>query len=185
MTVQEKLITAKEFAALPDDGKRYDLVKGALVEMGRPKPRHGHLAIRLGSAVNVFVDSHNLGIVTTESGYVLARDPDTVVGPDVAFLSKARLEKPDLDEYIPLAPDLAVEIVSPNDRAQEINDKVNAYLAAGTRLVWTLYPDSQEVHVHQGNGTIQVIKIDGVLDGGDALPGFTLPLREIFKGLGD
>jgi len=179
-------MTAEEFGAMPDDGKRHDLVKGVVVEVSRPKPLHSVVQRRLGARIGDFVDDHDLGVVTTEGGYVLAHDPDTVRGPDVGFVSKTRLPDPDLREYIPMGPDLAVEIVSPNDTATEINDKIKEYFRAGSRLVWVVYPDVPEVYVYSSSITdIKVIGIDGTLDGADVLPGFTLPLREVFKGLGD
>lgn len=181
MTVQEKFVTAEEFATLPDDGAWHDLVRGVIVEVGRPKPRHSTIQVRFARYIGEFVDDHNLGLVTTEGGYVLARNPDTVRGPDVAFISKERLPEPNLDEYIPMAPDLVVEIVSPGDTATEITDKVSEYFAAGARLVWVAYSD--KVYVYHNSLSIEVVPGDGVLDGEDVLPGFKLPLREVFKGM--
>lgn len=184
MVVQERLMTAEEFGAMPDDGKRHDLVKGVVVEVSRPKPRHSVIQRRLAARIGDFVDDHDLGVVTTEGGYILARNPDTVRGPDVGFISKTRLPDPDLDEYIPMGPDLVVEIVLPNDTATEVNDKIKAYFRAGSRLVWVVYPDAQEVYAYSGSSTtVQIVGIDGTPDGADVLPGFTLPLREVFKGL--
>lgn len=183
MAVQERLVTASEFAALPDDGKRHDLVKGVVVEVGRPKPRHNKIQVRFARFLGAHVDDNNLGLVTTEGGYVRARNPDTVRGPDVGFISNTRLPTPDLDASIPMAPDLAVEIVSPGDSAAEIVEKTEEYFAAGTRLVWVVYPDSCKVYVYHSTTSVDIIAIDGVLDGGDILPGFKLSLREIFKGI--
>ncbi len=185
MALQEKLLTAEEFAAMPDDGKRHELVKGVFIEVSRPKLLHGRVQVRFASFIGRFVDEHDLGLTTTETGYVLARNPDTVRGPDVAFVSKGRLEHPDPNEYIPIAPDLAVEIVSPNDTASEIGEKLEEYLQAGTRMVWVVYPARKTVHVYHGDNKAYIIDINGILDGGDALPGFKLPLRDVFQGLGD
>ena len=186
MVVQERLMTAEEFGAMPDDGVRRELVKGRLIEMPPPKPRHNILADRFWMFLNTFIESHDLGFAATELGCKLTSNPDTIRIPDVGFVSKQRLPNPNLDEYIPLAPDLAVEIVSPNDIATEVNDKIEEYFRAGSHLVWVVYPRRPEVYVYSGSSTnVQIIGIDGTLDGEDVLPGFTLPLREIFKGLGE
>jgi Uma2 family endonuclease len=184
MAVQEQLMTAEEFAAMPNDGKLYELVKGVVVEVCRPKVAHGKLQIRIGHFFDAYVSAHDLGLATTETGYILSRNPDTVRGPDVAFISKERLPNPDFDEFVPMAPDLAVEIVSPNDTASDVATKVKEYLEAGTKLVWVFYPKLLAVYVHRPDGSAQVVERDGVLDGGDALPGFTLSLRDVFQSLG-
>lgn len=183
MAVQQKLMTAEEFAKLPDDGKRYDLVRGVPVEVGRPKPIHGKIQRRMGARIGDFVDQNELGEVTTESGFILGRDPDVIRGPDVAYLSKARSPNPDLTAYIPMGPDLAVEIVSPGDTAQEVLDKVEEYFKAGTRLVWVVYPEKRKVYAYQSSESVQIVGIEGTLEGGDVLPGFVLSMRDIFKGL--
>ena len=139
-------------------------------------------ASRINRHLDIFVDEHNLGETTVESGYLLSRNPDVVVGPDAAFISTERLARQGDDPYPP-APELAVEIVSPNDRAGEIATKVQKYLTAGTNVVWVVYPDEKLVYVHQPGGKAQIIDIHGTLDGGDILTGFTLPLNEVFKGL--
>jgi Uma2 family endonuclease len=152
MVVQEKLLTVEEFAALPDDGKKYELVRGVLVErkgheMPGAKPRHNLLATLIAYFLLRHVLEGNLGIVVTELGCVLAADAATVRFPDVAYLSKSRVADPDLDQYIPAAPDLAVEIVSPNDTATEVATKVQEYLQGGTQRVWVVYPELQTVYV--------------------------------------
>ena len=185
MTIQERLYTAQDLAAMPDDGRLHELVNGVIIEVSRPKLMHGVIAVRFSHFIAGFVIDNDLGLVTSENGYVLARNPDTVRGPDVAFISKQRLPVPDFDDYVPMAPDLAIEVVSPNDTAREIATKVQEYLHAGTRLVWVVYPEDQLVYVHEPDGKAQVIDINKSLDGGDVLPGFTLSLRDVFKGLED
>ena len=185
MAVQEKLLTAEEFANMPSDGKRYDLVKGRLVEVCRPKYIHGRLQTRFARHLDIFTDENKLGAVVTESGHILARNPDTVRGPDVAFIAQARLEHQEPTGFIPNGPDLAVEIVSPNDTTKEVMDKIKEYFRAGTRLVWVVYPEMQEVYVYAGSSTnVHIVDINGTLDGGDVLPGFALPLRDVFQDLG-
>jgi Uma2 family endonuclease len=182
MVIQEKLVTAEEFAAMRDDGTLHDLVRGVVIEVSRPKPLHSILQARLARFIDAFVDERKLGIVTTEGGYVLARNPDTVRGPDVAFLSKKRLPDPDLNEYIPIGPDLAVEIVSPGDTATEVLDKVALYFGAGTHIVWVIYPDKRQVYVYTSPKAVQILTQEDVLDGGEILPGFKLAVSEALRG---
>jgi Uma2 family endonuclease len=184
MAVQEKLLTVEEFAKLPDANRKRELVRGRLVEeMSPAKPRHSIVADRFWLFISRHVEQNDLGLVATELLCILSSDPDTVRVPDVGFVSKKRLEHPNLNEYVPVAPDLAVEVVSPGDTATEIIEKVNEYFAAGTPLVWIAY--RQQVYVYKSPEDIQVVNIDGILDGGDVLPGFKLPLRDVFQGLGE
>jgi Uma2 family endonuclease len=185
MAVQEKLLTAEEFMMLPDNGNKLELDKGVVVEVSPPNFIHGLLSLRFGRFVSIFVDEKHLGWVTVETGFILSKNPDVVRAPDVAFISKDRLAKPDLKTFIPMAPDLAVEVVSPNDTASEINTKVQKYLQAGTQLVIVVYPDSQNIYTYQSDGQVRLLNIDDTLEGGNVLPGFTLSLRELFRDLGE
>lgn len=185
MAIQEKLLTAEEFAKMPSDGKKYDLVKGRLVEVCRPKYIHGKLQAELAYFFTAYVRPNDLGAVLTEAGHILARNPDTVRGPDVAFISKARLATQEPTGFIPGGPDLAVEIISQNDTVGEVMDKLKEYFRAGTRLVMVVYLNTQQVYVYEGSMTnVRIVDIDGTLDGGEVLPGFELPLRDLFQGLG-
>jgi len=185
MTVQEKLLTAEDLAAMPDDGKRHELVKGRLVEMSPPKLQHGILQTLVARFISAYADEHKLGLTFTEVGCILSRNPDNVRAPDVAFLAEGRLKSVDFGAYLPVAPDLVVEIVSPGDAASEIIDKINEYFEEDTRLMWLFYPQRRQVYVYKSPEDIQVVNIDGILDGGDVLPGFKLPLRDVFQGLGE
>jgi Uma2 family endonuclease len=121
-------------------------------------------------------------VTAAETGYVLHRSDDgkdTVRAPDVGFVSKARLPAGLPKGYIPFAPDLAVEVVSPNDKAAEIQTKIGEYLRYGVRLIWVLYPDNQSIVVHTKEGA-RTLTVDDTLDGGDVLPGFSLPVRDLF-----
>jgi len=185
MNVQEKLLTAEDLAAMPDDRKRRELVKGRLIEMSPPKLRHGLIQTLVARFVGAYASEHKLGYTFTEVGCILSKNPDTVRAPDVAFLAKGRLKSIDFDAYLPVVPDLVIEIVSPGDTVDEILDKVHEYFEAGVILLWVFQPQRQQVYVYTSPEDIQVINIDGTLDGGDVLPGFKLPLRDVFKGLGE
>ena len=184
MAVQERLYTADDLASMPDDGMNHELIEGVLIQVSRPKHRHGAIAARFAHFLNGFVIPRKIGQVTVESGYQLGQSPDTVVGPDAAFISNERLARQGEAKYPP-APDLALEIVSPNDTADEVDIKVSKYLAAGTRLVWVLYSEGRKVYVYRTPESAQIIDINGTLDGGDVLPGFTLALKDVFEGLGE
>lgn len=186
MAVQEKLISADEFWEIshhPDFAdKSLELVEGVLVVMSRPGVEHGIITGETYLHARLFVGEHDLGYVTVESGYILFKNPDgrdTVRGPDVAFVAKERAPNGFTEGYAPFAPDLAVEVISPNDLVYDVEEKVDEYLRAGTRLVWVISPRSKTVTVYTPT-SIRVVDINGTLDGGDVLPGFSLPVKAIF-----
>jgi Uma2 family endonuclease len=178
----QRLMTAEEFAQLPDDGRRLELVNGVVVEMSRPKPRHGRVAALLITKVGSFVEENNLGVVFSESGFVIGRDPDNIRGPDLAFVAASRAPADAaLDKYLEGAPDLAVEIVSPNDKAEDVRGLIDEYFAAGARLVWIVYPGFKTIEVHHASGTADLRRTTDTLDGEDVLPGFSLPVAALFE----
>jgi Uma2 family endonuclease len=190
MVIRERLYTAEdlwELSHLPENnGKRFELSEGVLITMSPAGWEHGDTAGNIFGRIWLFVRQHQLGSVTAaETGYILFKNPDpdgkdTVRAPDVGFISAARVPADGLpQQYVPFAPDLAVEVVSPNDDADEIQQKVIEYLKYGTRLVWVFYPKSKTVAVHTPDGS-RIIGLDGTLDGGAVLPGFTLAVRDVF-----
>lgn len=176
------LITAEQFFEMPDDNLRHDLVDGAVWSMSLAGGKHGAVAMRLGYLLFAHVNAHALGTVAAaETGFVLARNPDTVLGPDVAFVRASRVPQEGVPRgYWPLAPHLAVEIYSPGDRPGEMARKVAAYLRAGTQLVWVLYPARRMVVAHEPDGMSRTLTDDEVLDGGQVVPGFTCPVRTLW-----
>lgn len=182
--VQQKLrlMTAEDLFALPDDDHCYELVDGELLRMSPPGGEHGGLAMDFGSALWVHVQEHHLGrVFAAETGFVLRRDPDTVRAPDVAFIHQDRLPDGRLPiGYLPFAPDLAVEIVSPSDRAEEIQAKVHDYLSAGTQLVLVAYSRTRSVVIHRPSGESRVLGIDDTFDAGDVVPGFRYSIAALF-----
>jgi Uma2 family endonuclease len=187
MAVQERTYSADDLLALSDgaenDGKRFELIEGELVEMSPAGGKHGGIAHECGRRVGNHVSENDLGYVTAaETGYILYKNPsgkDTVCAPDVGFVAKDRLPDGLPDGYIPLAPDLAIEVVSPNDSGEDIQNKIWHYLMYGTRMVVYVYPKSQTANVHTPT-SFKTLTIDDTFDG-DVLPGFTLPLKAIFK----
>ncbi len=181
--IQERLYTADDLWELShnsEDGTRYELDEGVLIEMSPAGDTHGELAAWILYLLMAYVVANDLGIITAaETGYTLQKDPAIVNAPDVGFLSKARLTAR-TGKYYSVAPDLAVEVVSPNDKAREVRRKVNKYLQFGTRLVWVVYPEDRLIDVYRPNHDPLSIEIAGVLDGYDVLPGLSLPVREVF-----
>jgi Uma2 family endonuclease len=180
-------MTVDELLQLPDDGWRYELVDGVLVRMPPPGFRHGRLVARLASTLLTYVTANHLGDVVTDAGFVLSRagQPDTVLGPDVAFVRTEHLPQPDSsadEKHLRVAPDLAAEIASPDQYRPDMRDKATMYLASGVRLVWVVWPDSKTVDVWRpGSDTsIQTLALSDALDGLDVLPGFSYPLAELF-----
>lgn len=179
MVVQQAL-SATDLARLPATVGRRALVRGELVEMAPPGAEHGEIAVRLASRLAALVEREGLGVVRVESGYVLARDPDTVRGPDVSFVRHERLPSVAARRgFHEGPPDLAVEIVSPGDRPAQVAAAVRDYLAAGTPLVWVVDPRMRLITVHQGAQRTRLRDGDR-LDGTDVLPGLEIDVREIF-----
>ncbi|MBA2319141.1 MAG: Uma2 family endonuclease [Euzebyales bacterium] len=181
-TRTEAPATSDGLLELPDDGWRYELVEGKLRQMSPAGGMHGILAARIGSCLTVFALESGIGeTFAAETGFLLSRDPDTVRAPDAAFVRGDRLPAPEaLAGFQAMAPDLAVEVVSPADRATQVAEKTASWLDAGTRLVWVVYPDRRMVAEHHPDGTAQLLRGEQTLTGGDVMPGFRLPLPELF-----
>ncbi len=177
-----QVFTAEDLLMMPDDGFRYELVRGELIKMVPPGGEHGSVAMNIGSALHQFVKTNNLGIVyAAETGFQLERNPDTVRAPDAAFICRERAEKIGrVTGYIPGAPDLAIEVISPTDTYTEVEDKVFKWLDSGTRMVIVVNPRKRTVTIYRSRTDIRVLTENDILDGGDVVPGWTIPVREIF-----
>ncbi len=186
MTTQERFYTLADLRAMPDDGIRRELHHGELVEMNPPAFKHMLLATRLLGRLLTYTELHDLGYVGAEGGYLMHTDPDsgkqTVLIPDVSFVSKARKPK-NLDDLFMGAPDLAVEIISPSETYMMIRAKLRDYFAYATRMVWLVYSDTPSIEVFTSLDDTTVLGLDGILDGGEVIPGFTLSVRDIFAVL--
>jgi Uma2 family endonuclease len=189
MVVQEKIYTIDDLWKLShrDDGKRYELDEGALIEMSPTGDTHGEVAAEILRLIANHVVANKLGKVSAaETGYTLAKDEttgrSTVRAPDVGFIAQARLT-PRTGKYYPVAPDLVVEVISPEDTAAAMRRKAIQYLRAGTRLVWVVYPDERVVDVFRPGQDTHTAENDDVLDCGEVLPGFAPKVSEIFAQL--
>ena len=187
MTTVEGLLTAEEFARLPQpkSGERMELVRGRVVMAPPADTGHGHRAAEISAELRTFLREHHLGHTTGEGGYRLATDPDIVRAPDAAWLSFERLPAEGFPEsgYFEGAPNLAVEVVSIHDSDADVADKVADWLAYGSDRVWVVRPRLKTVTVHRPGGDAHTYGDDDVLTSDDAgfpVEGFDLPLGVIF-----
>jgi Uma2 family endonuclease len=180
MSTEIHLLTAEEFAALP--GSRHqELVRGEVVEIMPPGGSHGKIALRIGKLLDNWAEKEQAGVVGVESGFILARDPDLVRGPDVYYVRAERIPEGGIPEgFWNIAPDLAIEVVSPNDMAGEVRAKVREYLAAGSAAVWVVYPSTREVIAHTPDGLARTYGPGTTLEMPELLPGFALAISELF-----
>jgi Uma2 family endonuclease len=180
----KQLLTAEEFWSIPDTpGKRFELVRGEPVEIPAAGAKQGVIMMKLCNRLLTVVSPWRLGHVFGDGvGYILARAPDLVRIPDTSFVARERVPASGIPEgFWPFAPDLAVEFVSPSDRAEELRSKVREYLAAGTRLVWVVWPRLQLVTVHEAGGGYRELGPDDELDGGDLMPGFQVRVADLLQ----
>jgi len=175
------LLTIEEYERLrPPDGVRYELNEGELIEMTLPTPKHNLVVAQIQFLLHEFAYPRKLGrVFPSSTGYVLG--PGTLRGPDVSFVRAERLAGIDLSRNIPGAPDLAVEVVSPNDTYRELRDKVRQYLSAGGHTAWVVDPEAREVHVYTGSARPIVLGENDTLECPDLLPGFSAPVSKLFE----
>jgi Uma2 family endonuclease len=182
MAETKTLITADQFFQMSFPDVRTELIEGEVVQMSPPGFDHGDICAGLIEHLRRYAKTRDAGRVVSETGFLLRREPDMVRGPDVAFISAEKLQKHGRTrKFWPGPPDLAVEVLSPDDRASEVLRKVVDYLEAGTRLVWVVDPDAQSVTVYRSLQSIRVFRADEELSGEDVLPGFSLKVSEIFS----
>jgi Uma2 family endonuclease len=180
MATTEQITTAEQLLQAPDLG-HCELLRGEIVMMAPAGFEHGEIADLIAAALTVFVKPRGLGrVVVSESGFHIGHDPDTVRVPDVAFVRAERRPPGRIKGFFQGAPDLAVEVVSPTDRVSEVNAKVQEWLDAGCRMVWVVDPETRIVTVYQGRTQAVVLRASDTISGGDLLPGFSLPVAEIF-----
>ena len=179
---QQRLLTADDLAKQPDDGTRYELVKGVLRKMPPAGFEHGICAAEIGSRLNVHVRTHQLGYVCgAETGFKIAQNPDTVRAPDAAFVSQASIERQGIVRgYWERAPDLAVEVISPGDTYAEVAGKVDEWLTAACAMVWVINPRRETVEVYRENEDFTLLHGNDTLDGGDVVEGFQCRVQDIF-----
>ncbi len=181
-TTNAKLLTADDLLRLDGQGVRGELIRGVLCETMPTGHEHGKIVVNLTVLLGTFVRPRKLGTLTaSDSGVWLERDPDTVREPDIAYFSA---EKIPLDArvtgYAQAVPDLVVEVVSPSNSRQEVNDKALMWLRYGVGLVWVLHPDTRTVDAHREGHRVLTLTENDTLDGMDVLPGFICAVKDIF-----
>lgn len=183
MTIAQKPVTAEELLMMPDEDMRTELVRGEVRRMAPAGNVHGRLAVNVTIPLGQHVRENDLGIVfAAETGFKIASDPDTVRAPDVAFVSQERVEEVgEVEGFWPGAPDLAVEVVSPGDLYTEVEEKVLGWPAAGSRMVVVVDPLNRTVSVRRHQAEIQVLTERDTLDADDVVPGWELPVADVFR----
>jgi Uma2 family endonuclease len=176
------LLTAEEFARLPESGRPCELVRGKVVERSFHSPRHGQVCTEVACILGEYAEVRRLGHAVIGSGVITQRDPDTVRGPDVWFIGYDKVPPGPLpDTYLDLVPDLVCEIVSPSDRWSQVLTKTAEYLNAGVRVVCVFDPRDQTTTVHTAESHPVTLADDDELTFPDVLPGFSVPVRAFFE----
>lgn len=177
------LLTAEDYARLPDTGKRTELIRGQIVEVPMPPPKYGYLCANISGEIRGYVRAHDLGRVMSNDSWVKTeRGPDTVRGADVVFWSYDRLPKGELpDGLIATPPDLVIEVRSPSERWTKVFLKVGEYLEAGVRVACILDPASETLSVYRADKIQQILTADDDFTLPDVLPGFQVKVGQLFN----
>jgi Uma2 family endonuclease len=178
----EALLTAEEYLRLPDNGQPTELVRGRIVPMNMPKPRHGEICVQAAYLLRRFLDDNDLGrVVGNDAGILTRRGPDTVRGADIAFYSFAKVPKGPLpNDYLPVPPEVVFEVRSPGDRWSEIHAKVGEYLTAGVQVVCVLDDQTETAHVFPADDTPRTYTGEQELVLPGVLAGFRVAVRRFF-----
>jgi Uma2 family endonuclease len=177
-----RYLTIDDYELLSHESGRFELVDGVLHEVAPPGEDHSDVTRELIWELEQFVRATGIEKLFIEAAFAIERDPGTVLIPDIAFLRSDRLE-PDRDTWksVRTRPDLAVEIVSPTDRAGEINAKVRRYLQAGVEMVWVVNPRQRTITVFRPDAATETLAGDDILSGDPVLPGFHIPVARCFR----
>ena len=177
----KSLMTGAELREMADSA-RYELVDGELIEMSPTKMEHGRLEFRLAMLLAQFVDEHDLGeVMTGEVGIYIRRNPDTIRAADALFISHERLEQATPDDFLDVAPELIVEIMSPSDRWNAVQKKLRDYFEIGVTAVLLVQPSNETILLYSSPTQLQEFQREDTLTLEAILHGFTLPLAKLFK----
>jgi Uma2 family endonuclease len=185
MAVKQRLYTADDISEMRG---LFEIIKGEIREVSPSGLRSTILAAEIARLIGNYVHDHKLGFMTSsDGGFLLSTDPDTIRVPDVGFIAKNKVNIPITSGFAAVAPDLVVEVISPSNSEKEIRERVKDYVDAGTQMIWVIYPDDQSADVYtpaEGeSANLKFIESGGVLEGGDVLPGLRVSLREVFESL--
>jgi Uma2 family endonuclease len=183
MSIAEALITAEEFAEMPDDGRMTELVEGRIIELPPPKRRHGKICSQIAWVVTSHVRAHDLGtVLINDTGIITRRNPDSVRGADVAFFSYERLPRgPAPDSYSDVAPELIFEVRSSSDRWRDVEKKVAEYINLGALVVCVLDPKPRSARLYYPGQPARILGPDDELTFPEILPGFLTVVRTFFE----
>jgi Uma2 family endonuclease len=177
---QAAITTADQLASVDIPGKWTELVRGRLVVCEPPGTWHGRVSAAVLLALGAFVKEHRSGtVVAQDTGFRIASDPDTVLAPDAAFLDPERSRLITRRGYAAVAPNIVVEVLSPDNRPADVLEKIADWLGAGVELAWVVDPERREVRVHRADGSLALLGDSDTLDGEGVLPGFTCVVRDI------
>ena len=180
-TMQTKLVTADELLMMPDDGYRYELIRGVLIRKMPTGEPHGIVVVLTAHHITQYALSSGNGQTRTgETGYILDKDPDTVRAPDVAWYSPENVPPPGTQGFPDVVPDLVVEVQSPSNSDREMAAKAAMWLSYGAKMALVMNPRTETVIMHKPDSAPITLTVDDVLDGGDVLPGFSCPVRSFF-----
>ena len=181
MTTTRKPMSAEELWNRPDDCSRTELVRGELRIMALAGLEDGYVAADIGVRLQQHAREHNLGIVVAAAGFLIERDPDTVRAPDIAFVAHSHVPSSGIPKkFFPGAPDLAVEVISPSDTHEDVEEKVGDWLAAGTHIVWVVNPKRRTVTIYKPGPQVKILSEKDQLSGEDVVPGFACAIAELF-----
>ena len=179
MATVAQTITAQQLFETPGL-ERFELIDGELVPMSPPGFDHGCIVLDIAAALREFVQFRKLGLVAVESGFCVSHDPDTVRSPDVAFVRAERIPPGGVRAFFQGAPDLAVEVISPSDRASEVISKAQDWLQSGCIAVWVIDPETKTVSVYSNRPQTLFLSAADTLTCEELLPGFRLPIAQVF-----
>jgi Uma2 family endonuclease len=180
--VTDRLITADEFMTLDDENGVYlELVRGRLVRIVVPGFQHGIVSSRLALDLFLHVKTHRLGMALPRCSFKLESDPDTVRVPDFAFVSQIRVPAELSDSYFDGPPDLAGEVLCPTDPPALIREKISDYMRSAVRLLWIVDPREKSIAVHRPGAQPVTLREEGILEGGDVVPGFRCDVTRLFR----
>jgi Uma2 family endonuclease len=178
------VVTAEQLENMSQPGIRFELVKGELRRMTPAGFEHGAIALAVGSLLRQHVLSNGLGkTCAAETGFLVSRDPDTVRAPDAAFVSNERLSEisSDYKRYLPIVPDLVVEVISPNDTSKEVEEKAQFWIQAGSKMVLVIEPSTRTLRVIDDSSKITVLRDSDTFNAGDVVPGWQFEVAELFQ----
>jgi Uma2 family endonuclease len=184
-TKSPRPLTAELYARLPEnETHRDELIRGVVcVQEPLPAVSHGEIDGKIFNRLYNYVTTRALGKVLNNVGFLLERNPDTVRGPDVAFITNEHAAAIGSSTFVPGAPDLAVEVLSPSNTKKQMAEKVALYLRVGSRLVWTIHPRQRVVTIYRPQGEPTVLHVGDTLSGEQVVPGFEVPIADLFPSM--